>query len=158
LFLFCVFGLHSSSRSRTKLSALWSAEDLSFPNLHTKTPKIPHKTKKSPLQAQNQFAASKAKQSKATRTRTRTRKLWTWPKSHTETHTHTHTHTPTSKTQHQNASAFVLGRKNPSLKLDHLSKSFFAYMGKQIQSQLQKSQLSLALFFSFGIFIFFFNF
>jgi len=51
----------------------------------------------------------------------------------------------------------VLGRKNPSLKLDHLSKAFFAYMGKQIQSQLQKSQLSLALFFSFGFFFFFFK-
>ncbi len=91
LFLFCFFWFTFQQQIKNKIVSFMISWRLSFPNLHTKTPKIPHKTKKSPLQAQNQFAASKAKQSKATRRTTR-RKLWTWPKSHTHTHTHTHPH------------------------------------------------------------------
>ncbi len=148
--MFCVFfGLHSSSRSRTNCQ--------SCDQLKIKFSKFAHKDTQNPTQNQEvsfyklRTNLQQPKQSKATRTRTRTRKLWTWPKSHT------HINTPKSKTQHQNASGFVFGRKNPSLKLDHLSKSFCLYgKNKSNPSCKNPNSFSSSFFFSFWVFFVFF--
>jgi hypothetical protein len=100
----------------------------------------------------NQFAASKAKQSKAKQQEQQELENCELGLNIT----HKHTHTPTSKTQHQNASAFVFGRKNPSLKLDHLSKLLLIWE-KQIQSipAAKIPTLSSSFFFFFWVFFFF---
>jgi hypothetical protein len=119
--LFFWFTFHQQIKN--KIVSFVISWRLSFPNLHTKTPKIPHKTKKSPLQAQKPICSNQAKQSKATRT-TRTWKLWTWPKYHTQTHTHTHIKNSTPK-----CFCFCVWQKESKLEVGS-SEQAFAYMGK----------------------------